>query len=262
MTAFNTGARLAALACGAVLAVAVQSGAARAEIKKQFIDYKQGDTQLSGLLVYDDAQSGKRPGVLLAHDRAGMAENAFRDSEMIAKMGYVVFVEDMFGKGFVPKDVPEMTATITIYNNDRPLMRTRAGAGFDVLKSNPMVDTARIAVVGYCFGGTVAVELAETGAPVVGTISVHGSFRNFAPEAAKNIKGRVLILHGAEDPVAPLPEVNALVEQLRAAKVNWQLDLYSGTTHDFTNPHGPAEERADRQYKIALASFLKEVFGE
>ncbi len=262
MTAFNTGARLAALACGAVLAVALQSGAARAEIKKQFIDYKQGDTQLSGLLVYDDAQSGKRPGVLLAHDRAGMAENAFRDSEMIAKMGYVVFVEDMFGKGFVPKDVPEMTATITIYNNDRPLMRARAGAGFDVLKSNPMVDTARIAVVGYCFGGTVAVELAETGAPVVGTISVHGSFRNFAPEAAKNIKGRVLILHGAEDPVAPLPEVNALVEQLRAAKVNWQLDLYSGTTHDFTNPHGPAEERADRRYKIALASFLKEVFGE
>jgi dienelactone hydrolase len=262
MTAFNSGSRLAALACGAVLAVALQSGAARAEIKKQFIDYKQGDTQLSGLLVYDDAQSGKRPGVLLAHDRAGMAANAFRDSEMIAKMGYVVFVEDMFGKGFVPKDVPEMTATITIYNNDRPLMRARAGAGFDVLKSNPMVDTARIAVVGYCFGGTVAVELAETGAPVVGTISVHGSFRSFAPEAAKNIKGRVLILHGAEDPVAPLPEVNALVEQLRAAKVNWQLDLYSGTTHDFTNPHGPAEERADRQYKIAMASFLKEVFGE
>ena len=112
----SIGSRLATLACGAALAVALQSGAARAELKKQYIDYKQGDAQLSGLLVYDDAKSGKRPGVLLAHDRAGMAENAFRDSEMIAKMGYVVFVEDMFGKGFVPKDVPEMTKTITIYN--------------------------------------------------------------------------------------------------------------------------------------------------
>ena len=122
MTFFRRASALATLAFGAALAVALQSGAARAEIKKQNIDYKQGDVQLSGLLVYDDAQSGKRPGVLLAHDRAGMAENAFRDSELIARMGYVVFVEDIFGKGFVPKDVPEMTATITIYNNDLSLI--------------------------------------------------------------------------------------------------------------------------------------------
>jgi dienelactone hydrolase len=93
-------------------------------------------------------------------------------------------------------------------------------------------------------------------------ISVHGSFRNFSPEAAKNIKGRVLILHGAEDPVAPLPEVVALVDQLRAAKVDWKLELYSGTTHAFTNPNGPSEERADREYKIAMTRFLKEVFSE
>jgi len=262
MTVARAATRLATFVLTAALAVALHSGAARAELKKQWIDYKQGEAQLSGLLVYDDARSGKRPGVLLAHDRAGMAENAFRDSEMIAKMGYVVFVEDMFGKGFVPKDVPEMTATITIYNNDRPLMRARSGAGFEVLKASAMVDTSKIAIVGYCFGGTVAVELAETGVPVVGMVSVHGSFRNFSPEAAKNIKGRVLILHGAEDPVAPLSEVNALIDQLRAAKVNWQLDLYSGTTHGFTNPNGPSEERADREYKVALARFLKEVFAE
>ena len=152
MTIFRRASGLATLAFGAALAVALQSGAARAELKKQHIDYKQGDVQLSGLMVYDDAQSGKRPGVLLAHDRAGMAENAFRDADLIAKMGYVVFVKDMFGKGFVPKDVPKMTATITIYNNDRPLMRARASAGFDVLKASPLVDTARLAVVGDRFG--------------------------------------------------------------------------------------------------------------
>jgi len=262
MTVFRTAFRLATLAFGAALAVAWQSGAAQAEIKKQFIDYKQGDTQLSGLLVYDDAKSGKRPGVLLAHDRAGMAENAFRDAELIAKMGYVVFVEDMFGKGFVPKDVPEMTATITIYNNDRPLMRARSGAGFEVLKANAMVDTARLAVVGYCFGGTVAVELAETGVPIVGMISVHGSFRNFSPEAAKNIKGRVLILHGAEDPVAPMEELNAVISQFRAAKVDLEVNLYSGTTHGFTHPQNPSEVRADAQYKVAMARFLKDLLGQ
>jgi dienelactone hydrolase len=200
--------RLLTILCGAALAVACGAGAAQAELKKQWIDYKQGNTALYGYLVYDDAISGKRPGVLVAHARSGMAESVIRDAEMIARYGYVVFAEDIFGKGILPKDIPEMTAQTVIYNQDRPLMRSRATAGFDVLKANPLVDAAKIAVVGYCFGGTVAVELAETGVPIVGMVSVHGSFRNFMPEAAKNIKGRVLILHGADDPVAPLEEVN------------------------------------------------------
>jgi dienelactone hydrolase len=262
MTVSRTTSRLATLACGAALAVGLQSGAARAELKKQWIDYKDGSAPLYGYLVYDDAFSGKRPGVLLVPSRAGMTQTALNDSDMIAKLGYVVFAEDIFGKGQIPKDTSEQIAQSAKYNADRPLMRSRAVAGFDVLKANPLVDASKLGVVGYCFGGTTAVELAETGVPIVGMISVHGSFRNFSPEAAKNIKGRVLIEHGAEDEVAPLPEVNTLIDQLRAAKVNWQLDLYSGTSHGFTNPRGPAEERADRQYKIAMARFFKEVFGE
>jgi dienelactone hydrolase len=186
--------RLSAVICAAALAAVFQAGAARAELKKQWIDYKDGDKPLYGYLVYDDAVSGKRPGVLLAHSRAGMSETTLHDSDMIAKMGYVVFAADIFGKGVLPKEVPEMTALTTIYNQDRPLMRKRVTAGFDVLKANPLVDATKLAVIGYCFGGTVAVELAETGVPIVGMISVHGSFRNFTPEAAKNIKGRVLIL--------------------------------------------------------------------
>src|SRR5258708_28581338 len=254
--------RLSAVIWAVARAAMFQEGAVRAELKEQWSDYKDGDKPLYGYLVYDDAVSGKRPGVLLAHSRAGMSEATLRDSDMIAKMGYVVFAADIFGKGILPKEVPEMTALTTIYPQDRPLMRKRATAGFDVLKANPLVDATKLAVIGYCFGGTVAVELAETGVPIVGMISVHGSFRNFSPEAAKSIKGRVLILHGAEDPVAPLPEVNALVEQLRAAKVNWELNLYSGTTHAFTNPSSPAEERADREYKVAMARFLKDVFSQ
>jgi dienelactone hydrolase len=254
--------RLPAVTCSAMFAVALQAGAAHPEIKKQWIDYKDGTTPLYGYLVYDDALTGKRPGVLLAHSRAGLSEAALRDSEMIAKMGYVVFAEDIFGKGVLPKEVPEMMALTAIYNRDRPLMRSRARAGFDVLKSTTLVDETKLAVIGYCFGGTVAIELAETGVPIVGTVSVHGSFRNFTPEAAKNVHGRVLILHGVEDPVAPLSEVNALLEQLRAAGVGFELQLFSGTGHAFTNPRNASEERADREYKIATPRFFKEVFGE
>ena len=245
----------------AAIAFALQAGIAQAAIKTQYVEYTHGSTPLKGFLAYDDSVSGRRPGVLLVHFRGGLAKTTLRDAEMIAKLGYVVFAEDMFGKDILPATVPEMTALTDIYNNDRALMRTRAQAGFDVLRRHPMVDPAKIAIIGYCFGGTVAVELAETGAQAVGMIAVHGSFRNFTPADAKNIKGRVLILHGAEDPVAPLDEVNKLIADLRAAKVNWQLELYSGALHGFTSPTSPSDERADREYQGAIQRFFKEVFA-
>lgn len=250
--------RISMIASVAV-AVLLQASVANAALKTKWIDYKQRDSPLSGYLVYDDAVQGKQPGVLMIHDRSGFSEGTLTDAAMIAKLGYVVFAEDMFGKGVVPKTVPEMMDTIAIYDNNRPLMRERAAAGFEVLKAQPMVDPARLAVVGYCFGGTVGVELVETGAPIVGFISVHGAFRNFAPEAANNIKGRVLILHGMEDPVAPLEEVNALISQLRGAKVNFEVDLYSGAAHAFTKPQNPPEVRADEEYRVAMSRFLKDV---
>jgi dienelactone hydrolase len=242
-------------------AMLLQAGTAQAAIKTKWIDYKQGDNALSGVLIYDDAVQGRQPGILMIHDRSGFSEGTLADAQMIAKLGYVVFAEDMFGKGIVPKDVPEMTKLIGIYDKDRPLMRERALAGFDVLKAQPMVDPAKIAAVGYCFGGTTGIELVETGAPIVGYISVHGAFNNFTAERAKNIKGRVLILHGTEDPVAPLEQVNALVSQLRDAKVNFELNLYSGSAHGFTHPQNPSEKRADDEYKVAMARFFKEVLA-
>lgn len=248
------------LAAAAAL-VLLQAGSAQAALKTQWVDYKQGDVPLSGYLVYDDAVQGKRPGILMIHDRSGFSEGTLADARMIAGLGYVVFAEDMFGKGIVPKDVPEMTKYITIYDKDRPLMRERATAGFDVLKAQPMVDAAKLAAVGYCFGGTTGLELVETGVPLVGFVSVHGAFANFTPEMAKNIKGRVLILHGAEDQVAPMTELDAVISQLRAAKVNFEVNLYSGASHGFTHPQNPSEVRADDEYKVAMARFFKEVLA-
>jgi dienelactone hydrolase len=129
--------KIARLSCFilAAAALVLQAGAAQAAIKTNWIDYKQGNTALSGYLIYDDAVQGRRPAVLMIHDRSGFSENTLADAQMIAKLGYVVFAEDIFGKGVVPKDVPEMTKLIAIYNDDRSLMRARAQAGFDVLKA-------------------------------------------------------------------------------------------------------------------------------
>lgn len=247
------------IVAGLALALTLCATAARAEIKTQWIDYKHGDTPLRGYLVYDDAIKDKRPGVLLVHRRDGMSALTLKNAEMVARLGYVVFAPDIFG--VIPHKTEEEVAQSTKFNADRPLMRARAQAGFDILRGNPMVDQAKIAVLGYCFGGTTAVEFAETGAPIVGTVTIHGSFRNFQREAAKNIHGRMLILHGAEDPVAPLSEVNLLIEDLRAAKIGWQLELYSGTKHGFSTPKNLDEERADTQSQAAMARFFKEVFG-
>jgi dienelactone hydrolase len=244
-----------------IFVMAFHIGVAHAATKTQWVDYKQGDTALSGYLVYDDALQGRRPGVLMIHDRSGFSEGTLADARMIAGLGYVVFAEDIFGKGFVPKTVPEMMETIAIYDKDRALMRARALAGFDVLKAQPMVDPAKLASVGYCFGGTTGIELIETGAPLLGFVSVHGAFNNFTADAAKNIKGRVLILHGAEDPVAPMNELDAVISQFRAAKVDFEVNLYSGAAHAFTKPQNPSEVRADDEYKVAMARFLKDLLG-
>ena len=250
-----------AIALSAAAVAGLQASRAEAAIKTQWIDYSQGDTPLRGYLAYDESLSGKRPGVLLVYRRDGMSELTRQNAEMVAAQGYVVFALDIFGRDHQPKDVNEQIEQSTYYNKNRPLMRARTQSGFDILRQNPMVDTAKIAVLGYCFGGTVAIEFAEMGAPVVGTVTIHGSFRDFTPGAAKNISGRVLILHGAEDPVAPLTEVDLLVNELRAAKVNWELNLYSGTQHGFSTPKNPAEERANKESQAAAAKFFKEVFG-
>jgi dienelactone hydrolase len=237
------------------------AGAARAEMKTQWVDYTQAGAALQGYLAYDDGVAGKRPGVLLLHRRDGMSELTLQNAQMYARQGYVVFAADIFGKDIRPKTVPEQQAQSKLYSDDRPLMRARALAGLEVLRANPMVDASKIAIVGYCFGGEVAIELAETGAPILGSVTIHGSFRGFPAEAAKNIKGRVLILHGADDPVAPITEVVGLINQLRAANVPWELNLYSGTKHGFSTPKDPAEERANEQSKFATARFFRQVFG-
>ena len=183
------------------VAFAFAAGPAQAEMKSQWVEYSHGDTKLKAYMAYDDKVSGKRPAVLVVHAREGMTPKTQALTELWAKLGYVSFAADIFGygQGVLPKDVPEMQAQIAIYSDDRPLMRARTQAGYDALLKNPMVDPAKVALIGYCFGGGVGVEFGSTGAPLVANVSIHGSFRDHHAGWAKNAKGMYLILHGAED---------------------------------------------------------------
>ena len=244
-------------------AFALSAGSAQAEMKSQWIEHSHGDTKLKAYMAYDDKVTGKRPAVLMVHAREGMTPKTLRLAETWAKLGYVSFAADIFGygQGVLPKDVPEMNAQIAIYMNDRALLRARTQAGFDALLENPMVDASKVALVGYCFGGAVGVEFGSTGAPLVANVAIHGSFRDHAAGWAKNAKGMYLILHGAEDEGYPLPVVDKVVQELRGAKVPFQLEVYSGTGHGFSTPKNKSEERANAQSIASTARTLKELFG-
>src|SRR3982075_1023502 len=185
----------------AVLAAvfALAAGPAQAQMKTEWVEYSHGDTKLKAYMAYDDQVTGKRPAVLMIHAREGMTPKTLGLAETWVKLGYVSFAADIFGygQGVLPKDVPEMQAQTTIYSNDRALMRARTQAGHDTLLKSPMVDPAKVALIGYCFGGAVGVEFGSTGAPLAANVAIHGSFRDHAPGWAKNAKGMFLILHGA-----------------------------------------------------------------
>jgi dienelactone hydrolase len=255
--------RLRMLTCALAAAFALATGVAQAEMKKEWVEYNHGDAKLKAYMAYDDQGTGKRPAVLMIHAREGMTPKTLSLAEMWAKLGYVSFAADIFGygQGVLPKDVPEMQAQIAIYTKDRPLMRARTQAGYDTLIKNPMVDASRVALIGYCFGGAVGVEFGSTGAPLLANVAIHGSFRDHEAGWAKNAKGMFLILHGAEDDGYPLPVVDKVVQELRGAKVPFQLEVYSGTAHGFSSPKNKAEERANAQSIASTARTLKEAFG-
>jgi dienelactone hydrolase len=252
------------IAAALATAFTLAAGTAQAEVRTQWIEYAHGSTKLKGYLAFDDKIKGKRPAILMVHRWDGMSALTLKNTEMYAKLGYVAFAPDIFGygQGVLPKDLAERKHHMGIYVKDRPLLRARTQAGLDVLTKNPAVDISRLALVGYCFGGLVGVEAAYAGAPLRGMVAIHGSFQNHDPADAKNVKGRFLILHGAEDKPAPIAQVNALIEQLRAAKVGFQYELYSGADHGFSTPRNPAEERANTQSVASMTRFLKETLGQ
>jgi dienelactone hydrolase len=251
-----------------LITFAVLASSARAALITQTVEYKQGDAVLEGYLAYDDAFGGKRPGILVVHEWKGLNAYAKRRTDMLAGLGYVAFAADIYGKGIRPQTIADAGAMAGKFKADRTLLRARVNAGLDVLKSQPNVDISRLAAIGYCFGGTAVLELARSGADVKGIVSFHGGLSSPTPQDAKNIKARILALHGAADPFVKPDEVAAFEKEMTDAKVNYRFIKYPGAMHGFTNPDNKNvppgalyNEAADKASWIEMQNFFKEIFS-
>jgi dienelactone hydrolase len=252
----------------AILFLALAAGVAHAKVKSQLVEYKQGDTVLEGYLAYDDAASGKRPGVLVVHAWMGLDDNARKRADMLASLGYVAFAADIYGKGVRPKDRDEAGKLAGQFKKDRALLRQRVAAGLAQLVGNPKVDASKTAAIGYCFGGTTVLELARSGATVSGVVSFHGGLDSPTPADGKNIKSKVLVLHGAADPFEKPEDFDAFKKELADAKVDWQLVEYGGAVHCFTDATAGSDPSkgcaydasADKRSWAAMKAFFDELF--
>ncbi len=253
---------------GTLILVLVLLVPAHAEVRTQVMEYKMGDAVLEGYLAYDDASKEKRPGVLVVHEWWGINDYIRGRAQQLAQMGYVAFAPDIYGKGKRATDADAAGKLARIYWSDRKLLRARANAGLDMLLKNQYTDSARVAAIGYCFGGTTVLELARSGAAVAGVVSFHGTLDTPDPNDAKNIKAKVLVLTGADDPNVPPNQIMAFADEMRKAGVDWQLVMYGGAVHSFTNPQSgndPSKgvaynEKADKRSWQAMKDFFGEIF--
>jgi dienelactone hydrolase len=223
----------------------------RAAVQFQKVEYKQGDTVCEGLLVYDDLFKGPRPGVIVAHQWKGVTDYEKMRAELLALRGHVALCADIYGKGVRADNPKDAAALAGKYKSDRPLLRARVNAALDFLRKQERVNSNQIAAIGYCFGGTTVLELARSGANVLGVVSFHGGLNTPTPADAKNIKAKVLALHGADDPFVPDTEVLAFQKEMRDAKVDWQLVAYGGAVHSFTDKNAGNDNSKGSAYNAA-----------
>lgn len=237
-------------------------------IKTEIIEYRDGETVLQGLLAYDTSQEGLKPGVLVIHEWYGHNDYVQQRAIQLAEMGYVAFALDMYGKEILASNAQQASQLAGAFYQNRHLMRRRAMAGLKILQESQLVDKTNIAAIGFCFGGTVALELARSGAELAGVVSFHGGLNTPDPADARQIKGSVLILHGADDPYVKEEEVKSFQEEMRRAGVDWQMIFYGDAVHSFSNPaagndksQGAAyhPKAAQRSWK-AMQIFFNEIF--
>lgn len=264
------------LAFSALLVLLPAAPSAWAELTTETIEYQDGDSTLTGYLVYDDSIEGPRPGVLVAHEWWGLNDYIRQRAEMIAELGYVAFALDMYGDDRVTEHAADAQGWMQQITSNIDDWRQRALAGLAILKAQPQVDTARLAAVGWCFGGATVMQLAYAGADtgadgendLVAVVSFHGSLPP-APDGV-TIKPSVLAAHGAADDFVPPERVQAFQDSLSAAGADWQLVSYGGARHGFTNPlagdYGienlAYDANADRRSWALMQALLEEVFAD
>ena len=232
------------------------------------VDYLDGDVVLEGFFAFDDAASGRRPVVLIHHAWGGRDEFVADKAEKLAALGYLAFATDMYGKGIRGRNPEENGRLMQPFMQDRGKLQRRLLAALASVKLMPWADDRRIAAIGYCFGGLCALDLARTGVDIRGVVSFHGLLLPADNLPSPQIKAKVLALHGHDDPMVPVAQVQAFEEEMSRTGADWQLHAYGHTMHAFTNPvaNDPGfgtvyEAKADRRSWQAMSNFLEEIFA-
>jgi dienelactone hydrolase len=231
------------------------------------LSYRIGSETYTGY-VADGSGGRKVPGVLVAHEGGGfLTEHAKDRARMVAELGYVAFALDLFGDPRPALD--EARKIVQQLRNDLPILRARATTALDLLRQQPNVDVSRIAAIGFCFGGTTVLELARSGADVRCIVGFHAGLTTTAPARPGTIRGKVLVCQGADDPIVTAEHRSAFAAEMTQAGVDWQMHVYGGVGHSFTNPEIDKwnlagftyDSRADRRSWLAMRALLEESFA-
>ena len=239
-------------------------------MQSQDIDYRSDAATLRGHLIFDETAADLRPGVLVFHEGLGLRDFAMARARKLAELGYVALAADMFGDRRQAHNLQEAGDLVGGLRNDPQMLRARARAALATLAALPQVDANRLGAIGFCFGGSVALELARDGADLGAVVSFHGVLTTQMPAVRGKLTARVLVCTGADDPLAPPQHIRAFEEEMRAAEVrDWQVISYGNTLHGFTNPAADGSimraalynETADRRSWASMRGLFAEAFG-
>lgn len=247
----------------AVVFAVVVATVARADIVNQSVVYQVNGQPYEGYFVRNTGFGDSQPVVMLIHDWNGIDDYEKRRAQMLAEQGYAAFAVDLYGQGNRPSTTEESQAASQALYEDREAMRSRLFAGLEQAQMMPGVDPERVVAIGYCFGGAAALEFARAGADLDGFVSFHGGLATPEGQDYSQATGPILILHGTDDPVAPMSDVAALATQLNEASVDYSMELYGGVKHSFTvwganRETSQYDAQADIQSWDALLKFLDE----
>jgi dienelactone hydrolase len=248
------------------------SGFAHAALHQQQVDYRAGDTALKGYLVWDDAFTGKRPGILVVHEFWGLNDYARKRAVLLAELGYTALAVDMYGEGKVAEHPKEASEFMNAVLANADAAKARFLAARQILAEQATVDSNKIAAIGYCFGGATVLTMARAGVDLKAVVSFHGLLSTKTPAQPGQVKARILVETGADDKMAPAADIAAFNQEMTAAGAKYHMDVYPGAKHSFTNPDADEIARrfdlpvgynaeADKKSWQAMQKLFKEVFA-
>ncbi len=235
------------------------------------IEYAVGDAVHQGYLAYDDEIADARPGIIIVHEWWGLNDYILRRAHMLAELGYAALAIDMYGGGAIAQDTDQAGALMTGVLNDMDTGTAALKAGYELLLSQPAVDPERMAAIGYCFGGAMALHMARIGLPLSAVASFHGALGSFHTAEPGSIQARLLVCHGAADSMITMDDLKGFKQEMETAQADYEVLLLADAKHGFSNPQADVnaekygidlgyQQSADEKSWEALQALLKQVF--